>query len=97
MLGTPRLLAWAEAATVAALEGALDEGATSVGTRVVLEHLAASAVADVVTVRAELARVDGRRLAFDVVATTPDGSVVGRGTVGRVVVDAGRFTARLAR
>ena len=44
VLGTPRLLAWCEAATCAALEGSLPPGGTSVGTRVALDHLAASPV-----------------------------------------------------
>ena len=44
VLGTPRLLAWCEAATCAAIEAALPEGGTSVGTRITLEHLAASPV-----------------------------------------------------
>lgn len=92
VLGTPRLLAWAEAATVAALDGALDSGRTSVGTRVELAHTAPSAVGDVVTVRAE---VDGSRVRFTVVATGPDDTVLGHGTVERVVVDVIRFTARL--
>ena len=39
VLGTPRLLAWCEAATCAALDPHLAEGQTSVGTRVDLEHL----------------------------------------------------------
>ena len=42
VLGTPRLLAWLEAATCAALE--LADGETSVGTRVELEHQAPSPV-----------------------------------------------------
>src|SRR5215217_4788667 len=42
VLGTPVLLAWCEAATCAALD--LPGGQTSVGTRVALEHLAASPV-----------------------------------------------------
>jgi hypothetical protein len=44
VLATPRLLAWFEAATCAALEPSLPAGSTSVGTRVVVEHLAASPV-----------------------------------------------------
>lgn len=97
VLGTPRLLAWAEAATVAALDGALDPGATSVGTRVELAHTAPSAVGDVVTVRAEVAEVDGTRVTFGVTATGPGGVRLGHGTVERVVVDGARFTARLGR
>src|SRR5689334_15872032 len=42
VLATPRLLALAEAACVAALESHLDEGMTSVGTGVGLEHRRAS-------------------------------------------------------
>ena len=44
VLGTPRLLAWCEAATCEALASSLGEGETSVGTRVTMEHTAASAV-----------------------------------------------------
>lgn len=42
VLATPRLLAWMEAATCAALEPVIGEGRTSVGTRVDLQHSAAS-------------------------------------------------------
>src|ERR687890_2840888 len=40
VLATPRVLALAERATVAAVAGALQAGATTVGTRVELDHLA---------------------------------------------------------
>ena len=94
VLGTPRLLAWCEAATVAALTGALAEGETSVGTRVELVHQRATAVGASVEVRADLVHVDGRLLRFDVAAES-DGVLVGHGTVTRVVVDTDRFLARL--
>jgi len=95
VLGTPRLLAWCEAATCAAVVDALAVGATTVGTRVELEHLVASAVGRSLVVRATLAGQDGRRLTFEVEAAHDDGQVVGRGVVERVVVDADRFLARL--
>jgi predicted thioesterase len=94
VLGTPRLLAWCEAATVAALTGALAEGETSVGTRVELVHQRAAAVGTSVEVRADLVHVDGRLLRFDVAAESA-GVLVGHGTVTRVVVDTDRFLARL--
>ena len=96
VLATPRLLAWCEAATCRAVEGGLPPGSSSVGTSVQLEHLAASAVGERVTVRAELLVVEGRRLRFRVEATDAVGTVLGRGTVERVVVDDARFLARLA-
>jgi fluoroacetyl-CoA thioesterase len=95
VLGTPRLLALAEAATVRALDGALAPGQTSVGTSVRLEHTAASPVGMRVTVTAELTAVDGRRLAFAVEAVDGAGTVAGLGTVERVVVDRDKFLARL--
>ena len=97
VLATPRLLAWCEAATCRAVEGDLAPGRSSVGTAVQLEHLAASAVGERVTVRAELVLVEGRRLRFQVEASDAVGTVLGRGTVERVVVDDARFLARLAR
>lgn len=96
VLGTPRLLAWCEAATCAALSGALQPGRTSVGTRVALEHLAASAVGERVTVEATVAYVDGRLVRFNVAATDSAGRVVGSGEVTRVVVDAERFLGRVS-
>ncbi|GAA2154404.1 hypothetical protein GCM10009844_40150 [Nocardioides koreensis] len=95
MLATPRLLAWCEAATCAALEGSLAEGATSVGTRVALEHVGASPVGQELEVTASLAHVDGRLHRFAVAARHVGGKVVGSGEVTRVVVDAERFLSRL--
>ena len=95
VLGTPRLLALAEAATVRALDGALTPGQTSVGTSVRLEHTAASPVGMRVTVTAQLTGVDGRRVTFAIEAVDADGTVVGLGTVERVVVDRATFLARL--
>jgi len=96
VLGTPRLLAWCEAATCAAIEESLAAGATSVGTRVQIEHLVASPVGAEVEVTASTAYVDGRLHRFAVAARhTSDGKVVGSGEVTRVVVDAERFLSRL--
>ena len=94
VLGTPRLLAWCEAATCAAIEPALPEGATSVGTRVELEHRAACAVGRQVEVTASAAYVDGRLHRFTVAARQA-GKVVASGEVTRVVVDAERFLSRV--
>lgn len=96
VLGTPRLLAWCEAATCAAIEAELPEGGTSVGTRITLEHLAASPVGAVLEVTATTAYADGRLHRFTVSARhAHDGRVVGAGEVTRVVVDAERFMSRV--
>ncbi|MFT4010499.1 MAG: hotdog domain-containing protein [Nocardioidaceae bacterium] len=96
VLGTPRLLAWLEAATCAAVSDDLADGSTTVGTRVSLEHLAASPVGAVVEAQATVVHLDGRLLRFEVVARDAgSGKVVGHGEVTRVVVDAERFLARV--
>lgn len=97
VLGTPRLLAWCEAATCAAIAPSLDADRTSVGTRVSLEHLAASPVGERLQVEATVAYVDGRLVRFTVAAShLSDGKVVGTGEVTRVVVDRERFLSRVS-
>jgi len=93
VLATPRVLALAEAATVAALAARLDTGQTTVGTRVELDHVAATAVGRHVTALAILAKVDGRRLLFDIVVRDGD-ELVAEGRVERVMVDRQRFLAK---
>ena len=101
VLGTPRLLAWCEAATCAAIDPTLDAGSTSVGTRITLEHLAASPVGQQVEVTASAAYVDGRLHRFTVGARHVGGAgeqagkVIGSGEITRVVVDSEKFLSRL--
>ena len=95
VLGTPRLLAWSEAATCAAVADELGQQQTSVGTRVALEHLAASAVGEEVRVTATVTHRDGRLLRFEVAAVDSREQLVGHGEVTRVVVDRDRFMGRL--
>lgn len=101
VLGTPRLLAWCEAATCAAIDPMLEAGSTSVGTRISLEHLGASPVGQEVEVTASASYVDGRLHRFTVAARHLDGSgrsggkLVGTGEVTRVVVDIEKFLSRV--
>ncbi|GCD88286.1 thioesterase family protein [Nocardioides sp. LS1] len=96
VLGTPRLLAWCEAATCAAIDPTLADGSTSVGTRIQFEHLAASPVGAEVEVTATASYADGRLVRFVVAARHGHGGkVVASGEVTRVVVDAERFLGRL--
>ena len=94
VLGTPRLVAWCEAATVQAIASELDAGATTVGTRVEIDHLAATAVGATVVAAASLQSVDRRRLTFAVTAHEGD-KLIAEGTIARVVVDRERFVAGL--
>ena len=95
VLGTPRLLAWCEAATCAAIEPSLPDGSTSVGTRVELEHRAASPVGGEVTVTATSSYADGRLHRFSVRASDAGGRTLGTGEITRLVVDSAKFLSRL--
>lgn len=97
VLGTPRLVAWLEAATVAAAAGDLEPGQTTVGTRVDVQHLAASGVGARVEVAADLVEASGRSLRFAVSAAHADGTPVAAGEVTRAVVDRQRFLAHVGR
>jgi predicted thioesterase len=93
VLGTPRVLALVEAATVGATANRLPTGATTVGTRVELEHRAPTPVGRTVVAEARLSKADGRRLTFEVIVREGD-AVVAEGRVERIVVDRHRFVQR---
>ncbi len=96
VLGTPRMLALAEAATVVATTRHLPSGMTTVGLRVELEHRAPTPIGRTVVAQAHLAKVANHRLVFEVKVT--DGStIVAEGQVERVLVDRHRFLERAFR
>lgn len=90
VLGTPALLALIEEAAVAAVRDALEDGTTSVGTWVELEHLAPSSVGAEVRAVARVVLAEGRRLAFE--AEAYDGeTLIGRARHRRTMVARARF------
>jgi len=95
VLGTPRVLALVEAATVRATARQLPTGTTTVGTRVELEHLVATPVGGTVTAEARLSTVDGNRLSFAVTVHDDSDRLAARGTVVRALVEREKFLARV--
>lgn len=93
-LATPVLIVWCEQATVAAIEGKLDNGVTTVGMRVRVDHLLPTPLGRTVQVKATLSRVEGRRLTFDV-NVSYHGVTLADGQVVRVLVDHERFVNRM--
>jgi fluoroacetyl-CoA thioesterase len=93
-LATPRVIALSEEACVLVIEGQLAEGATTVGQRVQIDHLAPTPVGQRVTAEATLEAVQGRRLTFTV-SVNDDRGLVAVGRVTRVVVDTERFLDKL--
>ena len=95
VLATPHLVGLFEGVAVRALSGHLEAGQSSVGTRVDIRHLKATPVGDTVTLTAEVTRIDGRRVTFDVKAEDSTG-LAGEGTHERVLIDLERFMQRVA-
>jgi predicted thioesterase len=95
VLGTPRVLALTEAATVRAAAALLEPDQTTVGTHVELVHLAPSPVGVTVEAEARLVERTAKRLTFEV-RLTQDGRSVATGRITRAVVDRDRF-ARAAQ
>jgi fluoroacetyl-CoA thioesterase len=93
VLGTPRVIALAEQATVEALDGQLPDGRTTVGYQVQLAHLSPTPIGGTVTAEATLEQIEGRRLTFRVSVNDARG-LVAAGRVTRVIVERARFLER---
>jgi fluoroacetyl-CoA thioesterase len=93
VLGSPRLIALCEEATMSALADVLDSGTTTVGMRIQFDHLQPTPVGAEVFAEAVLERIDGRRLVFNVSASD-SGGLVAAGKITRVVVDVDRFMTK---
>lgn len=93
VLGTPRLVAWLEAATVATAEPLLDEGRTTVGTAVRVKHRRPTPVGGTIGCTAEVTSGPDEkgRITFAVRAVDGEGQVAGEGEIDRVVVDLDTF------
>lgn len=97
VFATGFLVGLVEWACIEAINPHLDWPAEqSLGTHVDLSHAAATPPGLTVTVRGRLARIEGRKLVFEVAAH--DGvDTICEGRHERVVVDVARFTERLRR
>lgn len=92
VLGTPRLIAWMEAATVQAAAASLRPGQTTVGTAIRVAHRRATAVGGSVEITATPSPdAAGRLLTFEVLAVDGSRQVVAAGQIDRVIVDRQRF------
>lgn len=95
VLATPVMVNLMEAAALACAERALPAGHQSLGIKLEIRHIAATPVGMRVRAVAELVAVEGRSLRFRV-AAYDEVDLIGDGVHERVVVNVGRFDARLA-
>lgn len=87
---TPCMVALMEGAACDAVAGALDDGQTTVGTALNIEHVAATPVGLEVRAEAEVTAVEGKVITFNLRAFDEAGEI-GRGTHRRVIVGSQKF------
>lgn len=95
VFATPMLLALMEEATCNACAPLLEDGETTVGTKVSVTHDKASPAGARITAFASLDRVDGRRLLFSVSAKDDKGDIIGKGEIERFLVNSDKFMKRV--
>lgn len=94
VFATPSMIALMENAACEAIKASLQPGESSVGTKVNISHLKASALEDTITATATLTEIDGRRLVFEVIANDSKG-IIGEGTHERFVINVEKFLSKL--
>jgi predicted thioesterase len=94
VFATPMMVTIMENAALNAIRDYLEPGESAVGTVVNVRHLAATPVGHQVTATAEVTKVDGRRIEFNVSARD-EVEEIGVGTHERMLVDMARLSKRL--
>ena len=90
VFATPSMVALMEQTAAESVQPLLDEGVTSVGTKINVEHLSADPVGIEVECESILTEVDNRRLCFDIVVSDKHG-VVGKAYHERFLIKSESF------
>ncbi|MGD9783976.1 MAG: thioesterase family protein [Hyphomicrobiaceae bacterium] len=96
VLATPVMINVIEAAALACAEHLLPEGHQSLGIRLDVSHIAATPVGMKITATAQVTKVEGRTIHFNVTCRD-ETELIGEGTHQRVVVNVARFEGRVRR
>src|SRR5687768_6800902 len=96
VLATPVMINLIEAAALAAIEHLLQPGYQSLGTHLDVHHVAATPVGMRARATAEVTKVDGRTVTFNV-EVHDEKDLIGHGTHERVVVNVAKFDARVQK
>jgi predicted thioesterase len=97
VFSTPMMIALMEQAACESIAGGLEEGQTSVGTQISVEHTAPSPLGAEITATATVESAEGRIIKFSLTANDVTGKTeIGKGTHTRAVINAEKFMAKLA-
>jgi len=90
---TPAMIGLIEGTAAESVQGELEDGMTTVGTKINIAHLAATPVGMKVRAETELTEVDRRRLVFSVNVFDEAGKI-GEGIHERFIVDRAKFRVK---
>lgn len=93
VFATPAMILLIEKTCCKALEKALEQGDTTVGTHLDIRHLKPTVVGGIVTCRCELIEIDGAQLVFSA-RCEDEAGLVGEGIHRRCIVNFERFMER---
>ena len=96
VFGTPFMCALMEEAAWKSIAPHLEEGQSTVGTRLDISHDSATPVGMKVWAESEVTEADGKRLVLKVAAYDERG-LIGQGTHERFIITSERFLAKTAR
>ena len=94
VLATPWMIGWMEGACYLAQEPYCEDGETTVGTAIHVDHRAPTGIGETVVAEAVLERIDGRFFIYRVSARNEQ-QPIGSGTVHRAVVNVKRFLDKI--
>lgn len=93
VFATPAMIGLMEKAALSSVDPLLDEGYSTVGIKLEVEHLAATPKGMNVVATSELVEIDGRRLVFKVEARD-DKELIGKGRHERFIVPLQKFISK---
>ena len=93
VFATPAMVALMEQTAAQSVQPLLENGITSVGTKINVEHLSADPVGIEVTCESTLVEIDNRRLVFDIVVSDKH-SVVGKAYHERFLIKSESFMTK---
>ena len=91
---TPSMIALIEGTALYSVQEYLEEGAGTVGTKLVVDHVAATPIGMKVWCETELVQIDRRRLVFHADVYDECG-LIGTGTHERFIIDNDRFMKKV--
>ena len=93
ILSTPAMIGLMEIAAAHSVQDSLPAGMMTLGTRIEIDHLKGCPVGSTIHAWAKLDKIEGRFLYFAVEARHGE-VILGRGRVGRAIIDTKRFLGK---